>query len=202
MVTMPVVNSGDAAAMIRTGTGFPGADTAFIRTLCATGILTDHGSGRHVRLDFGELTRFIAEHPYRPVLPFAYLRVSVGPLEEAPAKELTPPFRMFRTHAGYDHRNTAGLSPEQRAYAIVANWRLGLDGAQDVVDRGLPVLGCIKGVVTPDTIYWPTAVVPLFGGFGFRVDPDRRGHPEIPTGAILDVPRGNMFRLVPAGISP
>ncbi|WP_033247434.1 hypothetical protein [Nocardia carnea] len=200
---MPLVTTGGAAEIISLGTGYVPADpSGWIRTLCATGILTDHGTGRRARLDTAELAQFVARHPYRRTLPFGYLGVSLLELEPVPAWELAPPHNKFRTHGGYDHRNTVGLSPQQRANAIVSSWPISRSSAQDVVDHGWPLIGCVRGVVNPDMIYWPTAVVPLGSGIGFRVDPDRQGHPEIPTGAILDVPRGNTFRLVPAGTTP
>jgi hypothetical protein len=204
LTVVPLVNSGEAAKIIRAGTGYPGATAAWVRILCATGILTDHGGGRgrHAALETGELARFVATYPYRRTLPFDYLGVSVLELEPVPAFELAAPHHQFRSHGGYDHRNRAGLSPQQRANAIVSTWRISPRRAQEVVDHQWPLIGCIKGVITPDTIYWPTAVVPLIGGIGFEVDPARRGHPEIPTGAIVDVAPGNVFRLVPAGAVP
>ncbi|MFJ2663803.1 hypothetical protein ACIO14_05590 [Nocardia fluminea] len=59
------------------------------------------------------------------------------------------------------------------------------------------MIGAVKGVVTADTIYWPTGVIRLDAGLGFEVDPSRRGHPEIGPGAIIDVTPGPPWRLVP-----
>ncbi|MGY1944449.1 hypothetical protein [Nocardia asiatica] len=192
---MLLLTSSEAARIIADRTGFhPGLK--WMRTMVTTGILTDHGPGVHHRFDADELAEFLATHPYRPTLPFAYLGVSVTELAESPAFELAPPQNRFRDYAGYDHRNRAGLTPLQRARAIVSTWRIGHDTAHDVVERGLPLIGCVKGVITPDTIYWPRAVVRLVGGIGFDVDPDRRGHPEIGSGAITDVRPGNIWRLV------
>ncbi|MFI8977463.1 hypothetical protein ACIGO9_31605 [Nocardia asteroides] len=101
-----------------------------------------------------------------------------------------------RLPAGYDHDNTHGLSTRDRLGAIVANWPIARADADHVVDHGLPLVGTVKGVIPGDLVYWPTAVVPLMGGLGFTVDPDRRGHDQIGTGAIVEIPRGPICKLV------
>lgn len=164
--------------------------------MCDIGILTDHGEKVHHLFDSDEIAEFLATYPYRPQLPFSYLGVSVLELTELPAFELASPHEQFRRWAGYDHRNRDGLTPLDRARAIVSTWRISASTAQEVVDRGLPLVGCIKGLITHDTIYWPRGVVELVGGIGFDVDPEHRGHPDIGSGAITEVPRGNRWRLV------
>ncbi|WP_040793401.1 hypothetical protein [Nocardia paucivorans] len=85
---------------------------------------------------------------------------------------------------------------------MVASWRISPATAQFVLDQRLPLIGDIKGVIIPDTIYWPRDLIPLIGGIGFEVDPELRGHDEIGTGAIIDIPRGNVWRLVAEGTAP
>lgn len=195
---MPLLTSREVADIVGDRTGL-NPTTLWVRTLTAVGILTDHGTAVHVRVDADELAEFLATHPYRPSLPFEHLAVPVGELTDDPQFLLTAPHPQWRSHAGYDAHNTAGLSPTERARAITGAWRLGAAVAQHVVDAGLPLIAAVRGVITPDLILWPRAVVPLTGGVvGFDVDPDRRGHDAIGTGAITDVPRGNVWRLVTA----
>ncbi|MFD6401205.1 helix-turn-helix domain-containing protein [Nocardia sp. NPDC060249] len=196
-MTIPgLLTSGEAVEVIYDGTGYR-FRPADLQTLVRTNILPNHGSGKHLRFALDDLHEFIKTYPYRRNLPFPYLGVSVLELCDSPAYELHAPHALFRRFAGYDHDNTAGLTPSERTYAIVAKWRIGFDTAQWVVEQGLPLLGSIKGVVTLDTIFWPTGVARLVGGIGFEVAPDRRGHPEIGMGAIVDVPPGPPWRLVP-----
>ncbi|WP_280216696.1 helix-turn-helix domain-containing protein [Nocardia neocaledoniensis] len=193
---MPLLTSREVADIVGDRTGLH-PTTLWVRTLAAVGILADHGTGVHVRVDADDLAEFLATHPYRPTLPFDHLAVSVGELTADPQFVLAPPHPQWRSHAGYDHHNTAGLSPTDRARAITGAWRLGTTIAEHVVDAGLPLVASVKGVITPDLIYWPRAVIPLTGGtVGFDVDPEHRGHDGIGTGAITDVPRGNVWRLV------
>lgn len=196
---MPLLSSSDFARIIADRTGFH-PDKHFLPPLTATNILTDHGTGSHRRIDATELADFLARYPYRPVMPFDYLQVSLGALtvRTDPLYDVrTLPPTLFSRHAGYDHHNTAGLGPTDRARAIVATWKIGAANAAEVVERGLPLIGVVKGVMTPDTIYWPRAVIPLGnGGFGFDVDPAHRGHDEIGTGAITTVRGGAPWELV------
>jgi hypothetical protein len=187
-----------AADEVYQRTGFT-AYTAWIRTLCATGLLVNHSTNRSVRIDATELDLLLTHHPYRPVLPFTYLGVSLGPMSaHSPAFHRAPPWSLYRTHAGYDHHNTHGLTPTQRARAITARWNIDPDRAHDIVERRLPLIGSVGGLVTPQMIYWPRGVIELQGGIGFDIDVERTGHPDIPTGALIDVEPGNVWRLVPA----
>ena len=68
--------------------------------------------------------------------------------------------------------------------------------AAEVVERGLPLIGVVKGVMTPDTIYWPRAVIRLGDGYGFDVDVEHRGHDQIGTGAITTVRGGAPWEFV------
>ncbi|TCJ90003.1 hypothetical protein [Nocardia alba] len=197
-MTIPgLVTSGEAVEVIYDGTGYR-FRPADLQTLVRANILANCGTGKHLRFALDDLAKFTRTFPYRPHLPFPYLGVSILELAEAPAYELLTPHDLFRRYAGYDHDNVAGLAPWERTYAITAKWRMGFATAQAVVEQGLPLLGCVKGVVTLDTIFWPTGVVRLVGGLGFEVAPDRRGHPELGSGAIIDVPPGPPWRLVPA----
>ncbi|MFE3001831.1 hypothetical protein ACFXG4_43495 [Nocardia sp. NPDC059246] len=194
-----LLSSQQAADEIRARTGFK-PHTRWIRTLCGAGLLHDHSTNRNVRIDATELDMLLVRHPYRAVLPFEYLGVSLIPLDaNSPAFHRAAPWGLYRTHAGYDHHNTLGLTPAQRARAITSIWEISDDKAHDIVDRGLPLIGSVGGLVTPQTIFWPRAVVPLRGGVGFDVDPDRFGHPDLPTGALIEVAGGGPWRLVPAG---
>ncbi|MFE3758817.1 hypothetical protein ACFXO9_31320 [Nocardia tengchongensis] len=193
-----LLSSQQAADEVRARTGFK-SHTRWIRNLCGTGLLTDHSPNSRVRIDPTELDLLLLRHPRR-VLDFDYLGVSLIPLDSnSPAFHRDPPWGLYRTYAGYDHHNTARLTPDQRARAITARWLITDDLAQDIVDRGLPLIGSVGGIVTPQMIYWPRAVVPLQGGVGFDVDPERIGHPDIPVGALIDVDPGGPWRLVPAG---
>ncbi|WP_067694139.1 hypothetical protein [Nocardia jejuensis] len=190
-----LLSSQQAADEIRHRTGFK-AHTRWIRTLCKTGLLRDHSMTRHARISAAELELLLIRHPRR-TLPIDYLGVSLGPLvTNSPAFHRDPPWRLYRTHAGYNHHNAVSLSPTQRARAITSLWRIHDDLAQEIVDRELPLIGSVGGLVTPQMIYWPRAVIHLQGGIGFDVDPERFGHPAISTGALLDIPPGNAWRIV------
>ncbi|MFE3001821.1 hypothetical protein ACFXG4_43440 [Nocardia sp. NPDC059246] len=189
-----LLSSQQAADEIRARTGFK-AHTRWIRTLCGAGLLTNRSTNQRVRIDPTELEMLLIRHPRR-VLGFEYLGVSLLPVDaNSPAFHRDPPWPLYRTHAGYDHHNTHGLTPDQRARAITSIWRISDDLAQDVVDRGMPLIGSVGGLVTPQMIYWPRAVVTLQGGVGFDVDPDRTGHLDIPSGALIDVKPGNTWRI-------
>lgn len=195
---MPLLTSSDFARIVADRTGYH-PDKHFLPALTATGILTDHGTGAHRRIDADELADFLARHPYRPVLPFDYLQVSLGPLGDRTdplydVRSLPP--TLFSRYAGYDHHNTAGLNLTERARAIVAVWKTGAAKAAEVVERGLPLIGVVKGVMTPDTIYWPRAVIRLGDGYGFDVDVEHRGHDQIGTGAITTVRGGAPWEFV------
>lgn len=168
-----------------------------IRVLAEANLLTNHGTrGRHF-FDSTEVASFLATHPHIRTLPFGHLRVSVLPTAPDIQLELAPPHRRFRTHMGYDRRNTAKLRRIQRTRGITAAWDLRRDDAHRIVEESLPIVGCVKGVVEPDMIFWPHTVVPLMNGlFGFDCDPARVGHPAVPTGAIIDVGQGNLWKLI------
>ncbi|MGW4241238.1 hypothetical protein [Nocardia sp. NPDC004722] len=193
----PFLSSQQAADEIRARTGVK-AHTRWIRALCTAGLLTNHSTNKRVRIDPVELEMLLLRHPHR-TLGFDYLGVSlIGMDANSPAFHRDPPWPIYRTHAGYDHHNSAGLTPDQRARAMTSVWNISDELAQNIVDRGLPLIGSVGGLVTPQMIYWPRAVVPLQGGVGFDVDPDHIGHPDIPTGALIDVAPGNVWRIVTA----
>ncbi|MFD4406749.1 hypothetical protein ACFWPH_28700 [Nocardia sp. NPDC058499] len=198
---MPLLTSSEAADIIEARTGFR-PDRRWLHAQAITNLLPDHGTGVHHRFDADELAEFLARYPYRRTLPFAYLGVSLGVLVEVDEYERTAPAKPFRRWAGYDHHNTRGLTSVERARAIVANWRISRATAQYVLDHRLPLIGDVKGVVDHDMIYWPRGIIPLAGGIGFDIDPDLRGHDEIGTGAIIDIPRGNVWRLMTEGTAP
>ncbi|MGW4126187.1 hypothetical protein [Nocardia sp. NPDC004711] len=97
--------------------------------------LTDRSTNQRVRIDPTELEMLLIRYP-RCVLGFGYLGVSLLLLDtNSPAFHRDPPWPFWRTHAGYDHYNTYGLSPDQRARASIARWRIIDDLAQNIVDR-------------------------------------------------------------------
>lgn len=189
------VTSGKAVEILAVSAGYR-FRTRELNAVAEANILPSTRTGRLRYFDLDDLAEFAKTYPYRPALEFDYVGVSILALHEAPAYELLPPHRMLRRWAGYDHLNERGLSPDETAYAITATWRMGVETAQSIVDRGLPVIGAVKGVVTTETILWPTGVIRLDDGIGFEVDPDRRGHPAIDPGAIIDVAPGPPWRLV------
>ncbi|MFD3510106.1 hypothetical protein [Nocardia sp. NPDC058666] len=172
--------------------------------VAASNLLPDRSTGHHRRFDADEVADFLANYPYRPDRPVAYLGVSLGPLAERvePVYDLsTLPPVLFSRYAGYDYLNVAGLTPTERARAIVCTWNISEATAKAVIERKLPLMGCVKGVTTHDTIFWPRDMIRLTGGIGFVVDPDLRGHDEIGTGVITTVPGGGPWRIVdPAGL--
>lgn len=196
VVGVTPVTSGKTAQIIYDATGFRISEPSkWGREMVATGLLTDQGTGTWLQFDSAEIDRFITAHPYLGTLPFPYLGVSVGSMVEHEVYPIATPQTPFRTYAGYDRHNRAGLSPRERVGGLAASWRTGEDTAQEVVDRKLPLIADVKGVIEPEMIRWPTKVVALTdGGYGFEVDPDRFGHPLIETGALIDIPRGSLFR--------
>ncbi|WP_040793400.1 hypothetical protein [Nocardia paucivorans] len=85
---MPLLTSSEAADIIEARTGFR-PDRRWLHAQAITNLLPDHGTGVHHKFDADELAEFLARHPYRRTLPFAYLGVSLGELTESPVYERT-----------------------------------------------------------------------------------------------------------------